>query len=449
MPRLLPFSYDATVQPVAARHDKIVIWIDHHRYQGSLEEFKSFKSALADQYHGRIFQRPAAGPKSRLKIRTGERLGGPLFGGEYSFRVEEGDTPGGSQGINAQLRLTLNPTRFLRHQNPNKYNPARRNFPAPIATFFRRELVPDPEEDALDNEDNWIPDSAEYHTLSNPTLWPSIIRHYITGILVHIDSAIADAAGANVRSVRHPSERPFNVRYVESYFEFSDSNPTRTASNVEGLLRGYGDLGMTAKDYRIVGPRPWNGLSHVVVAKIRAGVLLRVYSKTNKRIRLEVTHDLTEAAVPKLKSEIEGEQRRHTAASLFGMYNILERTRVDAARVVNDVLRHMKGRAVLPATAKTAIDFLLDVVSTLGDSADARLIIWLLIDRRSITSNARLKPALRKLRRAGILDVQKRNRRREYIETEQYQYPLAMLREHGSAIHFTCSHRTRTTGRVP
>src|ERR1700724_1642711 len=119
-----------------------------------------------------MFLRPGGGARSWMRIRKGKYPGVPLFGGEYSFHFEEILLPSSPQSIDAKLRLTLNPTRFLRHQNPEKYVPARRMFPAPAATFFRRELVPVETEYALDNEDNWIPDSSEFYSLSHPNFWP-------------------------------------------------------------------------------------------------------------------------------------------------------------------------------------------------------------------------------------------------------------------------------------
>jgi hypothetical protein len=318
-------------------------------------------------------------------------------------------------------------------------------FPPPSATFFQRELPPE-DEFALDDQDNWIPDSPQFHNLSSPAFWPRILRDHLAGVFNLIDSATTDAASlCYLRSDPHPTERPFNVRYIESYFEFADPNAVHTVANLEELLRGYSEMGMTAKDFRIAGPHKWNGQSRCVTIKIRTGVLLKVYAKTNKRVRFEVMYDLAgKALIPKLRSEISRERVRHTARDLDGVYCILERARTDAAQVVNDILAHMKGRSAVPATPKTAVDFLFDVAYEIGNSDDARLIIWLLIERGSITSNARLKPLLRKLRRARILRVQPRNRKREYIETHQYQHPVAMLRTYGAFPHLTTRHRTRT-----
>jgi len=355
------------------------------------------------------------------------------------------------QPVHTQLRLALNLTRFLRHQNSNDYIPPRRNFAATTAEFFESEVVPQTDKFALDNTDNWIPNLPAFENLSEPAFSDRIIRDYIEGILREIDSDTERAAEAtSVSFQENPSDRRFNIRYVETYFEFAvpGRSPPHMVSSLEPLLRSYNELGLTGKDWRLAGPQPWSGLSRVLIVKIRAGVRLRVYSKTNKRVRFEVVHDLTKASVPKLLTESTTEGTRHTSPTLDGVYRILRRVRTDAAQIVNSIFQHMRNRAALPSTPKTALRFLSDVLYELGNDDDAQLLVSLLVERGGVRSTARLRSPLKKLKRPGVLRVQQRNRKREYVVTEPYQHPLQMLRQHSVYSHLTTRHRTRTSNRL-
>ena len=446
---LLPqFSFDVVVQPGEGKFDKITLWIDHYTYHGTTYNIQLFKRALAA---GRIFNQPGSSPKSWMHIRRVSRPGvngsPPLFTGDYSFAFGQEYDSTHPQLVHAKLRLSLNPTRFLRHQNSGNYIPPRRDFASTTATFFEANAISETDEFALDGEDNWIPDLPAFENLSHPAFSHRIVRDYIEGFLWEINLDATQAADSVPIGFRDDlSDKRFNVRYVETYFEFAvpDMSPPHMVSSLEPLLQSYNELGLTGKDWRFAGPQPWSGLSRVLIVKIRTGVLLRVYAKTNKRVRFEVVHDLTKASVPKLPTESIAEEARHTSPTLDGVYRILRRVRTDAAQIVNSIFEHMRNRAALPSTPKTSLRFLSDVLREVGDDDDAELILWLLIERRGVTSLPRLRSALKKLRRAGILRVRQRNRRREYVETEQYQHPLQMLRGHGAFPHLTTRHRTRT-----
>ena len=455
---LLPqFSFDVVVQPGEGKFDKITLWIDHGICQGTINQIQLFKRALA---LGRIFNQPGGRPKSWMQIRRASRPGAngspPLFTGECSFAFAEWYDPTNPnpQSARTKLRLNLNLSRFLHHQSSSDYIPPRRDFAATTATFFEADALPETDEFALDDEDNWIPDLPAFENLARPGFSDRIVRDYIEGLLREIDSDATRAADSvPVQAADFLpfwfqddlSDKRFNVRYVETYFEFAvlGMSPPHVVSSLEPLLQSYNELGLTGKDWRFAGPQPWSGLSRVLIVKIRTGVLLRVYAKTNRRVRFEVVHDLTKASVPKLPTESIAEEARHTSPTLDGVYRILRRVRTDAAQIVNSIFEHMRNRAALPSTPKTSLRFLSDVLREVGDDDDAELILWLLIERRGVTSLPRLRSALKKLHRAGILRVQQRNRRREYVVTEQYQYPLQMLWLRGAYPHLTTRHRTR------
>ena len=171
---------------------------------------------------------------------------------------------------------------------------------------------------------------------------------------------------------------------------------------------------------------------------------LRVYAKTNKRIRFEVIHDLRHARFRATDATRSNARLRHTAPTLPSVCAMLDRLRADAADIVNRVIRHMRSQASLPATVKTAVDLLFDIVKALGNAENARMLVSILLYKGSVTSQPQFQSALQKLRQAGIMRAQERNRRREHVVTEQYQHPLQMLRRHSAYPNLTTRHRTRT-----
>lgn len=429
---LLPeFSLSTVVQPDKLKHDKITLWVDDRVvYQCTIDEAQLFKMALGQ---GRIFTRPGINPRSWISVRRAPRRNNPppLFSGDYRLNFDSAHPPETMQLVHAQLRLELNLNRFLHHQNASAYIPPRRDFSTTTAEFFETGVVHHTDEFALDNSDNWIPDLPGFENLSHPGFSDRIIRDYIEGVLREIDADIGQAA--DTASVLVHEDQPrlrYNVRYVETYREFAvpGTSSPRIVSHLEPLLQSYNELGFTAKDYRLAGQQPWNGNSRVLILKIRNGVLLRIYSKTNNRLRLEIVHDLTESFLPQLPGELAADARKHTSATLDGVYRILRRARADAAEILNSVLQHMRNRGVLPATPKTHVDFLSDIIDAIGNGPHTQLIISMLIAKGGITSTPSLRAKLKKLKRAGVLRVQPRNRRREYVIVEQYQSPVAMLR---------------------
>jgi hypothetical protein len=452
---LQPFSFSCQVQARDAKHDKLLLRVKHAILNGSEEALDSFRNYLAapprnlraidtGETWGKIFKRPPVSLWMPLKIRNSTKgvaslLPLPLFSGQYSFKR----APGSQRWI-TDLDLLLNQTRFLRNQNPETFipprGPPRGTFSSSDATFFERGDVRTGGEESLDSNDNWIPDTPEFERLHDPRLGPRSLRTYLNGILESIDAELQRVANSRRVAITY---RPridlsrFDLKSAETYFEFSSGGLTRVwlVASLESLLRSYGDLPLTVHHYPL--PPIWDGIgmSRMLTLTVRTGVELKIYAKTNRRVRVEVVHNFA------------GEKRcrkKHTFATIDGIARLLDELREDATKTVNDVFRHFRNSAALPATDKTAIDLLRDFTTTVQVRNTARILLDALLDKGSIASLTQYRVALARLRKAGILQTRDTNHRKEHVVTMQYRHALKMLREHAAFPHLTTRRRTRT-----
>jgi hypothetical protein len=463
------FSFEQTLSAIRGKHDKITLYVRHRICEGTSEHIDSFRHFLAvptavtqsvagnadlGGYYGRIFNRPSETGTfwKPLEIRSSRRgsrvaIPLPLFRGKYKFGPRP-SSPDETAQIETALELFLNPTRFLRNQNPETYIPPTENFAHTSATFYESPSVTEGDEFSLDRSDNWIPASPEFERLRHPRFLRRIIRDYLEGVMREIDRDTERAAALHevqvgVREMTIADR--FNLKEVETYFDFAvpDGTSIERVRSFEPLLPSFSERPQTATDYPVLRPHLWRENSRVLTISIRPGVKLRIYAKTNKRIRFEVIHGLRHARVLVPGTTVK-RKMHHTAPSLAEVYRMLDRLRADAAEIVNRVIRHMRSQASLPATPKAAVDLLFDIVKAIGNAENARTLVSILVHKGSVTSQPQFQTVLAKLRRAGILQAQQESRRREHVVTEQYQHPLEMLRRHSAYPHLTTRHRTRT-----
>ena len=304
------FSFSIRVHARDAKHDKLSLRVKHAILNGSEGALDSFRKYLAapprglraidtGETWGKLFKRPHSSRWMPLEIRSSAKgvaslLPLPLFSGQYSFR----SAPGSEQWV-TDLDLSLNPTRFLRNQNPETFipsrGPPRARFSSGDAAFFEGRGVRTGREESLDNTDNWIPDTPEFARLHDPRLGPRILRTYLNGVMQTIDAdlqRVANLPGVPISYREQTDLSRFNLTSTETYFEFSSGGltPIWLVASLEEPLRSYNELPLTVRDY----PPIWcgTGMSRVLTLTIRNGVALKIYAKTNRRVRFEVVHDL-------------------------------------------------------------------------------------------------------------------------------------------------------------
>ena len=202
--------------------------------------------------------------------------------------------------VPATLHLFLNPTRFLRYQDPATYIPPGRDLIRHGGLFFQERIVSETDEISLDGQDNYLPDTAEFQFAHDGRLWKRHMRTYLDGVVRMIaEDAIRARLYAGVRLDRIPSneQKPFNLKEVETYFEFRSTTPLQTVKDIAPLVCSFNELRTSVDQYRPLLSTTWERDSFVITKRIRTGVKLKIYAKTNHRIRVEVVHDLTKASL--------------------------------------------------------------------------------------------------------------------------------------------------------
>ncbi len=296
--------------------------------------------------------------------------------------------------------------------------------------------------------DNWLPNTPPYHPIRQETVLRQAERMYFEGLLQMIDAEIIRAAELTDVSHTASAERePFRVHVIETDFEFA-TQPGESLAYViklEDALQSYNEFPVRTRDY---GNRQvhsgWRGagMCRVHTLELATGIKLKIYNKTDRRIRFEIAHRIGEARV-RARDRSTSATLRKKCASVSAVMQLLEVLREDAAYWVNDALTHMREMMTMPVTSKTPLDFVYEFGSAV-ESPEAAKVLWdSLIARGSITSLATYADALARLRRRGILRTQPRNHRREHVVTREYQHPLHVLRSRPSGHAMTIRPRAR------
>jgi hypothetical protein len=145
------------------------------------------------------------------------------------------------------ISASLNPTRFLRHQRlPWLLRPFSQEPPPNLAAnLFERSIGTSYEgEFALCRNDqhkgdNWIPNSHSWQYYASEASWPTQLRNCLTicsnALLSDVQRAIevADTA-APIQLIGHWK---YNVRYVETYWEFTSLTPLGVVRGLEPMLK--------------------------------------------------------------------------------------------------------------------------------------------------------------------------------------------------------------------
>lgn len=401
------------------------------------ERFEGNNAAL--QTWGRLFNRPNQQGSYRfpLQIRTrrlevagtpyfAER---PLFGGEWRFRNYIYGDPNESRTVRTTMALELNPTRFARYQSSVPLPAADSTVAWPDPAYVAERSVESFNgEIVLDGKDNWLYDSQRFDAFTNPQRWQHHLRRYFEVVElalsaeIHRIQMLHDAA---VQCVFFP--RPANLRLVETYWEFSSQNPVALVESLWPLLRTFSSQHRSEELY---GPIVENGVERnavFIAVKVRAGEFVRIYAKTNRRIRIEVQHHLDEF------SELGG----HTAPTWLGLIPLVNALSNHAADTVNAMLQHFAAHHTLPASHVTPLDLVTEIAFHCGNAEVARLVMNELVSVGAIATIGEASPvyaAIRSMRAAGILGYQPSN---GYTVTPNYAAALQRLQNNIDISLFT------------
>ena len=440
-----PFSFEEAVSPEGAKHDKIEIGIEGGWIQGDAEDAWAFLNYLGSPPrherntpgiapYGLFFSRLRSDdpPFRSQTIRGssfragGQRYSRPLFGGwlEVEHWQEE--------AWRIYVRLSLNPTRFVRHQlMPSRLilfqSPP--EFPHFEPNLFQREIGGEHGgEFALVECDNWIPNSRTWQQFTSEAFWPHHLRACLTILPNALLGELRRAVDVTAPATHLEGQWTFNLRSVETYWEFLSPDPLGTVLRLHPMLQAFSARAVTVSDYPCtVELEPSQENSRCLRLETRTGETLKIYAKTNRRIRFEVSHQLCGERgfrVPR---------GGHTFPAIEGISPLLSHLAGIAAERVNAVLRHFRLHASAPDEQHTVLKFIADVQAACRDPEKAFQLLQILTSNGSIVVGHGIplgtvfRDELRRLVRREILVTS--NQR--YSVAPSYRQALNNMRESG------------------
>lgn len=463
MPKLPEFNSDLRVTPESGREDKIELSLETWVLHGStttLDEIREYISAPPEHLraslsaaesacYGWIFnrsQQPGAW-RSPLKIRKADLqfadsgISAPLFSGEWFFQFS-GSADNAERTIPTKLFLSLNALRYVRHNAGPRPLPSAtaENWPAPNLKK-RNEQPQHYGEFSLDGKDNWLPDSTYFSAWANDERWQRHLREYVRGV--------GDALTAELDRVtsQHFStydfHEDFRLQKVETAWEFATTEPIDLVRSLVPHLQAFNDLQTATTHYR---PETEKGIVNSPSIKIALGAnsFLRLYAKTNRRIRFEIIQE--EINHRELLNEPPTSHGHQPTRPWERIFDCLAALRVRAAEKLNVVLEYLAQRTRIPPSHVSGFSLLIKITHVLQSSSLAHTVVSLLLNGAITPRNAgeELLTACRSLAKAGILAYDRR--RRVYDAIAPYDHPLAMLRTIPQGRLLT---RTRQRTRAP
>lgn len=452
MSSLPPFSFETPVVVENAKQDKIELGLDQryildHSDDGvsGAEDVEYFLYQLCipplhmraeseAEMFGRIFtiQERGRPPEFyRRDIRSNAlTVGGhdfprPLYEGWLiAFRRSE-------RCWNLNAVVSVNPTRFIRHQ-PAAYISSMHAQAIPSHERLLRREIPSHchGESALIEADNWIPNSRRWNAYTSPQFWPLIRSSCLRSISQQVISGIENA-GEWMQSINPAvcvgGAWRYNLRSVETYWEFSHQDPIGAVLSLQPLLDTFHRRAVLPRDYPLDEPTDDYENSRCLRLKTRTGETLRIYAKTNRRIRFEIVHELQG------NEPFRVPRGGHTSQTVEGTFPLINHLATVAATRINELLTHFRRNASVPQNQWSVLKFIADVQSACGDHEKAFELIQILVNNgslvvgRGIPIGVVFRNELRRLVRLQILQTS--NNR--YSIMPAYRRALTNLQERG------------------
>jgi hypothetical protein len=445
-----PFSLRTTFRPEDAGEDKIdlelngweVLELETHK-----ETVHAFKQRMGGPpagsedfawpangqppQNGKVFCRPGLKHfTNKLWIReegithkaTNRRHEAPLCGGFcLFFKAAKPDLETGKPLFRAKLTLSLNLQRFIRHQpqgdaplKPWRYRLQR----------HRKARIFHGNEQSLDGEDNWLPNSSEWIKFGAREHF----AEYLALITKEMDADLGRACEYAKAKLRRPAPS-CALSVVETMWEFPSDDPIGQTLEIGAKLMHLtqGQAVTKAYPYEVKETgRIHNAPSFSI--PLAQGVKLRLYAKTNKRIRFEIVQSGLRKELKKLREEALGLTDHWQAASMAKgpffqspkicppdeLPMILKALRNRAAAHMNKVMDELRKGRTKPVKACSVVNLLAHVAIAIRAGLkskpeqfkDIKSLLYMLCYQRGFRGSRKEGPmaeALQALETAGVL----------------------------------------------
>ncbi|MWB79378.1 hypothetical protein GLS40_15165 [Pseudooceanicola sp. 216_PA32_1] len=388
---------------------------DAEIYDGDGEVIRLFRTFSTDRLSGKFDIRFASALNDDANTGKSPLIAGRL---EKSGRYRPHRRLVGA-GLQFGFACTLNLTRWVQAQQLKRYSRPDR---PQILSDYVMAIAPD---------DSWYADERPLVQSTNLIIGPNRRYGYAKGHSLerHLANYIRAVSRLLTRSIndlpldgqRAPErERYYSLREIEFYWEFEHDSPIQYVWNV---IRP----AISASSRSFVGGRDVDlpsaevyAQSPNVKAQIAKATWLRVYAKTDQRVRFEIV--LERGAIESCLGARSGNSLHSIAAMISPLRDV-------ATNHLNAVLPHLNQTATMPSTA-TALRLLSEVQRACGNHHLAEAIVGALIvfGRVAPYNNDPMREAVNNLKEAGVLRPI-RPRSRICVVTEEYRRPLEKLAE--------------------
>ena len=382
-----------------AMDDRIELWIDGIRLLGGdADELhaSAFLRALrlcdvpSDLSEGRrpnsstnesaFFNKPQGISPSRRCMRVRKQSHGffipkgqPIFGGVIEVRrVQRAAVQRSVAVSNISLKLSLNPTRFLHHNYHRRYDAGVRGAQQPqiipeLLLSKRMVRLSAHQERTLDGNDNCILSHRALRYVQHES-FPPVRAHAIDSILTFLIDRVRRAAsriGARLEVM--PT---YNLRKVETYWERACDDPNAfvrlafTALSKRSRVWSHDFQPRTSSSDQV------HGL--LVTAEMAKGIILKVYAKTNQRVRFEIVTDCTKATIENMSS--------HTSEDVSVMAELLDKVAQNAHRHVSAGCRYLQNVPQSVANYTSLIGFLDALYEIVPDASERHSLLSALVN---------------------------------------------------------------------
>lgn len=347
------------------------------------------------KYRCRIFRRNGQCPPIRTSknIQIVQHDGAsslhPLFAGQLNIRKI------GAFTYSIKLQLFINPTRFCAYQGISLRNrPGEGRFGILYARGIKASHNG---EYTFDGKDNvGLTASSQHHLYNN---YQHCLQLYINGITDYIHEELEEFRlhGFNLRDVKEY----YSLRIIENYWEFFCENPVAEIKRLEPAFRATTNENLINfyRDERI----ETDGLSISLRCESLRGERIKIYAKTNRRIRIEVEHKLKNNAGLALN-------RRYTCASYDRLMTLMQHSEQLATESASEIINALYAYANAPRILRgRPIDFVTMLYRVVNDIGLAKEILQTLVAAGGISrSDAQKYPKniIKDLKREGLIVYQ-------------------------------------------
>lgn len=457
---LPPFSLNFRVSAETAKQDRIHADIGEWTLEGSTENIDALRNRMGslleaarpnapiealDEW-GRLFLRPQqrGGFRAALAVRKQPLIIGahvidpPLFSGRWVFSSYVRRDISVTTKTKTHLELWLNPTRYVRHQPHSPFpNPMRRGS-WPEAQMFGSRLAPQINgEVSLDGGDNWLSSSSRWNAFTNPARWRQHLMTYLFAVPSIFEEELNRLSQVE-GDCSFSTEPSLCLHLVETYWEFASDNPTILVLSLKPLLQAFS---RRYREARVYPHELTESLDHnalLLTAQITAGKELRIYAKTNKRVRIEVIHTMGGRDGFRLR-------RGHTAGDWERFPEMLHALAEDAATLVNRAFEFFETQNNVAPSHIPAFQLLLEICEHCRDMPTAITIASLLVANNTIAAgqtNEAMRGSLHALSAAGILE-HTGEQSQTYVVSESRRHALRTLQQHDNFTLLTARVRRR------